>query len=102
MAGSSNYPNAIDNKTPLQDGVDYIEADNVNNAYVPASAIQTFIGAGPFRDGFVTLDRIASDDTRPGGAIRRRRGEITAREQSAIARRCGVSVTETEGRRGPR
>ena len=45
MAGSSNYPNAIDNKTPLQDGVDYIEADNVNNAYVPASAIQTFIGA---------------------------------------------------------
>jgi len=45
MAGSSNYPNAIDNKTPLQDGIDYIEADNVNNAYVPASAIQTFIGA---------------------------------------------------------
>ena len=45
MAGSSNYPNAIDNKTPLQDGVDYIEADNVNNAYTPLSAIQTFIGA---------------------------------------------------------
>lgn len=45
MAGSSNYPNAIDNKTPLQDGVDYIEADNVNNAYTPLSSIQTFIGA---------------------------------------------------------
>ena len=45
MAGSSSYPETVDNKTQLQDGVDYMEADNVNNAYVPINVTQTFIGA---------------------------------------------------------
>jgi hypothetical protein len=45
MAGSSNFPTSVDNKTPLVDGVDYQEADNVNNAYVPLNKTQTFIGA---------------------------------------------------------
>lgn len=45
MAGSSSYPTSVDNKTALADGVDYIEADDVNNAYVPETASQTFIGA---------------------------------------------------------
>lgn len=45
MAGSSDYPEIVDNKTALQDGIDYIEADNVNNAYVPINSTQTFIGA---------------------------------------------------------
>lgn len=45
MAGSSDYPTSVDNKTQLQDGIDYIEADNVNNAYVPINKTQTFIGA---------------------------------------------------------
>lgn len=45
MAGSSSYPELVDNKTQLQDGVDYMEADNINNAYVPINSTQTFIGA---------------------------------------------------------
>lgn len=45
MAGSSDFPTSIDNKTALVDGLDYIEADNVNNAYVPINKTQTFIGA---------------------------------------------------------
>ena len=45
MAGSSNFPESVDNKTALVDGVDYMEADNVNNAYVPINKTQTFIGA---------------------------------------------------------
>lgn len=45
MAGSSDYPELVDNKTALQDGIDYMEADNVNNAYVPINKTQTFIGA---------------------------------------------------------
>ena len=45
MAGSTTYPATVDNKTALQDGIDYMEADNVNNAYVPENATQTFIGA---------------------------------------------------------
>ena len=45
MAGSSTFPTSVDNKTALQDGVDYMEADNVNNAYVPTNSTQTFIGA---------------------------------------------------------
>lgn len=45
MAGSSTFPTTVDNKTALQDGVDYMEADNVNNAYVPINTTQTFLGA---------------------------------------------------------
>ena len=45
MAGSSTFPTSVDNKTQLQDGVDYMEADNINNAYVPGTATQTFVGA---------------------------------------------------------
>lgn len=44
-AGSSTFPTSVDNKTALTDGIDYIEADNVNNAYVPINTIETFIGA---------------------------------------------------------
>ena len=44
MAGSTTYPTSVDNKTPLQDGVDVIEADDVNDGYVPINAIETFIG----------------------------------------------------------
>lgn len=44
-SGSTNFPTSVDNKTALTDGVDYIEADNINNAYVPETASQTFIGA---------------------------------------------------------
>lgn len=45
MAGSSTFPTSVDNKTALVDGLDYMEADNVNNAYVPINKTQTFIGA---------------------------------------------------------
>lgn len=45
MAGSSNYPTSVDNPTALADGVDYIQADDVNNAYVPVTAVQTMLGA---------------------------------------------------------
>ena len=45
MAGSSNFPTSVDNKTAIVDGVDYIEGDDVNNAYVPLTATQTFVGA---------------------------------------------------------
>lgn len=45
MAGSSDYPLSVDNKTALVDGVDYVEADDVNNSYVPLTATQTFIGS---------------------------------------------------------
>lgn len=45
MAGSSTFPTSVDNKTALVDGVDYVEADNINNAYVPINKTQTFIGA---------------------------------------------------------
>ncbi len=44
MAGSTSYPTSVDNKTALQDGVDIIQADDVNDAYVPLDAIETFIG----------------------------------------------------------
>lgn len=45
MAGSSTYPELIDNKTAIVDGTDYMEGDNVNHAYVPINTTQTFIGA---------------------------------------------------------
>lgn len=44
MAGSTTYPGSVDNKTALQDGVDIIQADDVNDAYVPIDAIETFVG----------------------------------------------------------
>jgi hypothetical protein len=44
-AGTSTFPTSVDNKTALTDGIDIIEADNVNNAYVPINSIETFIGA---------------------------------------------------------
>lgn len=44
MAGSTSYPQSVDNKTALQDGVDIIQADDVNDAYVPIDAIETFVG----------------------------------------------------------
>lgn len=44
-AGSSNFPTSVDNYTALTDGVDIIQADDVNNAYVPINYIETFIGA---------------------------------------------------------
>ena len=45
MAGSTTYPTSVDNKTQLTDGVDIIQADDVNDSYVPIDAIETFIGA---------------------------------------------------------
>lgn len=45
MAGSSTYPEQVDNKVELTDGVDIIQADDVNDAYVPIDAIETFLGA---------------------------------------------------------
>lgn len=45
MAGSSTFPTSVDNKTALADGIDIIQADDVNNAYVPMTSTQTFIGA---------------------------------------------------------
>jgi len=44
MAGSSTYPGSVDNKTALQNGVDIIDADDVNDCYVMADAIETFVG----------------------------------------------------------
>lgn len=44
MAGSTTYPTSVDNKTEIVDGTDIIEGDDVNNAYVPVDAIETFIG----------------------------------------------------------
>jgi len=45
MSGTSNYPEAIDNYTPLTDGVDVIQADDENNSYVAHNRVQTFLGA---------------------------------------------------------
>jgi len=45
MAGSSTYPTSVDNKTALQDGIDIIQADDVNNSYVPITSTQTFMGS---------------------------------------------------------
>ena len=45
MAGSSTYPTSVDNKTALADGIDIIQADDVNNAYVPMTSTQTFVGS---------------------------------------------------------
>lgn len=63
MAGSSTYPTSVDNKTQLQDGVDYMEGDNVNNAYVPLNAIETFIGTNGKGQSWTTdiLDFLANE-----------------------------------------
>lgn len=45
MAGSSTFPTSVDNKTALADGIDIIQADDVNNAYIPMTSTQTFVGA---------------------------------------------------------
>lgn len=42
---SSNYPTSVDNTPDLQDGVDYIEADDVNTPKDSAEAAQSFLGA---------------------------------------------------------
>jgi len=56
MAGSTSYPTSVDNKTALQDGVDIIQADDVNDAYVPVDAIETFVGAsGKPQSGSIDL-----------------------------------------------
>ncbi len=56
MAGSTTYPSSVDNKTALQDGVDIIQADDVNDAYVPVDAIETFVGAsGKPQSGSIDL-----------------------------------------------
>ncbi len=56
MAGSTTYPQGVDNKTALQDGVDIIQADDVNDAYVPVDAIETFVGAsGKPQSGSIDL-----------------------------------------------
>lgn len=56
MAGSTTYPTSVDNKTALQDGVDIIQADDVNDAYVPVDAIETFVGAsGKSQSGSIDL-----------------------------------------------
>ena len=44
MSGSTTYPTSVDNKVQLQDGIDIIQADDVNDAYVPIDAVETFIG----------------------------------------------------------
>lgn len=44
MAGSSVFPGSVDNKTEVQDGIDIIQADDVNDAYSMADAIETMIG----------------------------------------------------------
>lgn len=45
MAGTSNFPESVDNYTPLTDGVDVIQADDENNSYVAHNKTQNFIGA---------------------------------------------------------
>jgi microcystin-dependent protein len=56
MAGSTTYPTSVDNKTPLQDGVDVIEADDVNDSYVPLNAIEIFVGpAGKPQSGSIDI-----------------------------------------------
>jgi len=45
MSGTSNFPQAVDNYTPLVDGVDVIQADDENNSYVAHNKTQTFIGS---------------------------------------------------------
>lgn len=45
MAGTSNFPESVDNYTPLMDGVDVIQADDENNSYVAHNKTQSFIGA---------------------------------------------------------
>jgi hypothetical protein len=43
--GSSNYPTSVDAISRIQDGVDYIEETDPNDAYATVEAVQTFIGA---------------------------------------------------------
>lgn len=45
MGGATVFPESVDNNIELTDGVDIIEADNVNDAYVAIDAIETFVGA---------------------------------------------------------
>jgi hypothetical protein len=45
MPGTTQYPELVDNNVELTDGVDIIEADNVNDAYAALDAIETFMGA---------------------------------------------------------
>lgn len=45
MAGSSDYPEQVDAFVERQDGVDIIQADDVNDSYAANENIQTFIGA---------------------------------------------------------
>lgn len=45
MPGSTQYPELIDNNVELTDGVDIIQADDVNHGYVAIDAIETCIGA---------------------------------------------------------
>lgn len=42
---ASQYPTTVDVETPLVDGTDYVEADNVNVSYLDISSVQTFVGA---------------------------------------------------------
>src|SRR5690348_14306109 len=44
MSGSSTFPTTVDNKVQVTDGVDIIQADDINDAYVPIDAIEAFIG----------------------------------------------------------
>lgn len=45
MPGTTQYPELVDNNVELTDGVDIMEADNVNDAYAAIDAIETFLGA---------------------------------------------------------
>lgn len=45
MPGTTQYPELVDNNVELTDGVDIMEADNVNDAYAALDAIETFLGA---------------------------------------------------------
>lgn len=42
---ASAYPTSVDNETPLVDGTDYVEANNVNKTYLDITAVETFVGA---------------------------------------------------------
>lgn len=45
MAGNSDYPETEDNYVELTDGVDIMEADQINDSYAAHASMQSFVGA---------------------------------------------------------
>lgn len=91
MAGSTTYPGSVDNKTAKVDGVDIIEADDINDAYVPIDAIETMIGgigSGKTQSWSVDLLELLSNQKAP---------VCTKTDASTISVSAGTVVIKNSG-----